>query len=55
MLSLLIVLLATMCVAMGNLDTKETGDQITVVQPDTEIVYLWNITYMEDYFTTALN
>ena len=39
---------------MGNLDTKQIGDQITV-QPDSEIIFLWNITFMDHYFTTALN
>ena len=55
MLNFLIILLATNCVATGNLDSKQTGDQITVGQPDTEIVFLWNITFMDHYFTTGLN
>jgi len=43
MLSLLIILLATICVATGNLESKQTGGQ-TTVQPDTETALLCTIT-----------
>ena len=43
MLSLSISLLMTFCVATGNLDSKQTGGQITV-QQDIQSALLWGIT-----------
>jgi len=43
MLSLLIILVATISIATGNLDSKQTGGQSTVL-PDTEIALLCTIT-----------
>ena len=42
MLSISIIVLMTICVATGNLDSKQTGVQITV-EPDTEKTLLWTI------------
>jgi len=43
MLSLLIILVATISIATGNLDSKQTGGQTTVL-PDTEIALLYTFT-----------
>jgi len=43
MLSLLIILVATISIVMGNLDSKQTGGQTTVL-PDTEITLYYYIT-----------
>ena len=48
MLSISIILLMTICVATGNLDSKQTGVQITV-QPDTERILLWTITSLNQF------
>jgi len=48
MSSLSIILLMTICIATGNLDSKQTGGQITV-QPDTEIALLWTITSLNQF------
>ena len=48
MLSLSIILLMTICVATGNLDSKQAGGQITV-QPDTERALLWTITSLNQF------
>ena len=48
MLSISIILLMTICVATGNLDSKQTGVQITV-QPDTKRTLLRTITSLNQF------
>ena len=48
MLSLSIILLMAFCAKTGNLDSKQTGGQITV-QPDIKSAFLWGITVLNSH------